>query len=133
MDLDNLGSTYLPEEGAVMELMGPDGAQLFNDDKTPMTITLLGADSDIAIKARNTATNRRLAQGVRAKLTAEALESEGAAYLATLTTGWNITMGGTKPEFTRDAALALYNNPRLTFIREQVDAFVGDRSHFMKG
>lgn len=130
-DLANL-ATYSPDEGAVLELRGIDGAQLFNDDETPMTITLLGEDSDVAVKARNATTNRRIQQGARAKVTAEGISSDNAAYLAKLTTGWNITLGGEKAEFSQEAALKLYANPKLAFIREQVQAFVEDRANFLK-
>lgn len=125
-------SGYSPDEGAVLDLRGLDGAQLFNNDGSPMTITLLGSDSDVAVKTRNANTNRRIQQGPRAKVTAESLVSEGAAYLAKLTTGWNITMGGEKPACTYEAALKLYSNPKLSFIREQADAFIEDRANFLK-
>lgn len=125
-------ATYTPDEASTLELRGIDGAQLFNDDGSPMTISLLGEDSDVAVKARNRQTNRRIQQGPRAKLTAEGLNSDGNAYLAKLTVGWNITMGGEKAEFSQDAALKLYANPKLSFIREQVTAFVEDRANFLR-
>lgn len=132
MDLANLTSEYAPDAGHVLELRGPDDAQLFNDDGTPMTLTLLGADSDVAVKARNANQNRRLQQGTRMKLTAEGLEADGASYLAKLTTGWNITLGGAKPDFSYEAAVKLYANPKLAFVREQADAFIADRANFLK-
>ena len=127
-------AAYNPDEASTLELRGIDGAQLFNEDegRTPMTISLLGEDSDVAVKARNSQTNRRIQQGPRAKLTAEGLNSDGAAYLAKLTVGWNITMGGEKAEFSQEAALKLYSNPKLSFIREQVAAFVEDRANFLR-
>lgn len=131
-DLSTFDTAYCPDEGFDIELRGPDDAALFNDDGSPMTLTVLGADSDVAQKARNANQNRRLAQGPRVKITAEGLEADAAGYLAKLTVGWNITMGGTKPPFTPDAAAALYRNPRMAFIREQVDAAIADRANFMK-
>lgn len=125
-------AAYNPDEASTLELRGIDGAQLFNDDGSPMSISLLGEDSDVAVKARNSQTNRRIQQGPRAKLTAEGLNSDGAAYLAKLTVGWNITMGGEKAEFSQEAALKLYSNPKLAFIREQVAAFVEDRANFLR-
>lgn len=132
MDLANLTSEYAPDAGHTLELRGPDDAQLFNDDGTPMTLSLLGADSDVAVKARNANQNRRLQQGTRMKLTAEGLEADGASYLAKLTTGWNITLGGAKPDFSYEAAVKLYANPKLAFVREQADAFIADRANFLK-
>jgi hypothetical protein len=131
-DLANLTSDYNPEAGMPLELRGPDDAQLFNDDGTPMTLTLLGADSDVAVRARNANQNRRLQQGPRMKLTAEGLEADGASYLAKLTVGWNITLGGQKPPFSYEAAVKLYANPKLAFVREQADAFIADRANFLK-
>ena len=131
-DLSTITDTYAPDAGFVLELRGPDDKALFNDDGTPMTLTLLGADSDVAVKARNANQNRRFAQGARLKLTAEGLDSDSASYLAKLTTGWNITMGGTKPPFSAAAAAALFADPKLSFIREQADTAIADRSNFLK-
>lgn len=132
-DLANLiDENYSPDEVFDVELEGPDGAQLFNDDGTPMTIGVIGADSDEAIRLRNANSNKRLAQGVRMKLTAEGLDSEGAVYLARLSKRWNITMGGEKPAFSYEAVLGLYRNKKLPFIREKVDQAIGERANFMK-
>lgn len=133
-DLANLASNdYCPDDAFPVELRGPDGAQLFNDDGSPMTISVLGADSEIAIKSRNASSNRRIQQGARVKITAESINGDANSYLAKLTAGWNITMGGGKPEFSYDAVLALYANPKLLFIKEQVDAAISERSNFLKG
>lgn len=132
MDLANLTDTYSPDEGSILELRGLDDAVLLNDDGSPMTLTLLGADSDIAVKHRNGQQNRRLQQGARIKLTAEGLDSDAASYLAKLTVAWNITLGGEKPVLTFEAARALYANPKLSFIREQADEAIAERSRFMK-
>lgn len=134
MDLATKAETnYCPSEVFDVELYDIDGSQLFNDgDDTPMTIGVIGADSDEAIKARRSATNRRIQAGARAKVTAEGMEAQDNGYLASLTKRWNITMGGTKPECTKAAALALYSNPQFAFIREQIDAAIGERANFLK-
>lgn len=132
MDLANLTETYTPDVAFTVELTGPDEAQLFNDDGSPMTWDVLGAESEIGVKASNAAQNRRLAAGMRAKLTAEGLESDGASYIAKLSTGWNITMGGQKPPFSYEAALQILRNPKLKFIRDKLDAAIGERSNFLK-
>lgn len=132
-DLANLiEAEYCPDDVFDVELVGPDGAQLFNDDETPMTIGILGADSDVAVKADNATSNRRLAQGSRLKITAESLRSDRAAFLAKITTRWNITMGGEKPPFSPEAARALYANPKLSFIKDKVEAAHEDRANFLK-
>lgn len=131
-DLGEQTNEYLPDDGFPLQLRGIDEAELFNDDGTPMTITVLGADSDVAVKARNATSNRRYQQGPRMKLTAEGIEADQAAYLAKLTIDWDITMGGDKPAFSQAAAVQLYRNPKLSFIREQVDAAIADRTNFLK-
>jgi hypothetical protein len=132
MDLANIENSYNPNDGFAVELSGPDEAPLMNEDGSRMTITVLGADSDAAVKARNASVNKHLAKGARAKVTAESSQADGASYLAKLTVGWNITMGGQKPAFSQDEAQKLYLNPRLAFIREQVDAAIAERSNFLK-
>jgi hypothetical protein len=132
-DLTPAGGAFTPNEPFDVELRGIDGTQLFNNDGSPMTISVLGADSDTAVKARNAQANRRIQAGPRAKLTAEGLIADGHAYLAKLSQNWNVTMGGEKPPFSYDAVLALYSNPLFAFIVEQVDAAVAERSNFLKG
>jgi len=131
-DLASLTNDYRPDEGYELQLRDQNDALLLNDDGTPMTITVLGTDSDVAVKAKHQTSNRRLQSGPRAKVTSEGLEADGVNYLSKLTVGWNITLGGEKPAFTREAAAKLYANPRLAFIREQVDAAIADRGNFLK-
>jgi len=131
-DLSNMTDTYAPDQGAVLELNDINDAPLMNDDGTRMTLTLLGSDSDVVTKHNNQVSNRRLSAGARLKLTSEGLQGDGTALLAKATTAWNITLGGTKPPLTYDAAFALYSNPKLSFIREQADKFIADRAHFLK-
>lgn len=134
MGLNSQAENYCPDEVVDIELYDIDGSQLFNDDeeKTPMTIGVIGADSDEAIKTRRGNTNRRLQAGARAKVTAEGLEAQDANYLATLTKRWNITLDGEKPALSKAKAVELYSNPRLAFIREQVDTAIGERATFLK-
>jgi len=132
MDLANIENAYDPNDGFAVELNGPDEAPLTNEDGSRMTITVLGADSDAAVRARNANVNKHLAKGARAKVTAESSQADAASFLAKLTVGWNITMGGQKPAFSQDEAQKLYLNPRLAFIREQVDAAIAERSNFLK-
>lgn len=131
-DLAKIGEIYTPDEAFDVELLGPDGAPLMNDDDTPMTIGVLGADSDLAISLRNKSSNRQIQQGARAKITAEGLQGEGITYLAKLSTRWNITLNDEKPTFSTDAVRALYADPKLAFIREQVDVAIANRANFLK-
>lgn len=123
-----LSQNYCPDDGADLELVGIDGAPLFNSDGSRMTITLLGEDSDVAAKARNAQGNRRIQQGQRAKLTMEGVSADGALYLAKLTMGWNIE----GQEFSQEAAQKLYLDRKMGFVVEQVRAFVEDRTNFLR-
>lgn len=131
-DLANLTETYCPEDAFDVELQGPDGATLFNDDGSPMTIGVIGEDSDEAFKLRNASTNKRIQQGSRGKVTAEGMNSENAAYLAKLSKRWNITLGGEKPDFSVEAVAAIYRNPKLSFIVERIAQAVSERTNFLK-
>ncbi len=62
-DLTPAGGAFTPNEPFDVELRGIDGTQLFNNDGSPMTISVLGADSDTAVKARNAQANRRIQAG----------------------------------------------------------------------
>ena len=87
---DNLNQfdTSAANAGAKMELRDAADAPVLKADGHPMTISLLGKDSDAFIKQDNAATNRRLAQGSRIKLTAEALKADAISLLARCTTVW---------------------------------------------
>lgn len=127
-------SEYCPDEAAALELIGIDGTPLLNGDGSPMTISLLGEDSDVAVAHRNATTNRRIQQAQRgaAAMTAEAMNAEEAGYHAKLTVGWNIAFGGEIAEFSQDAARKLYLNPKQSYIFDQVKAFVRDRKNFLR-
>ena len=132
-DLAQTETTYCPNDGTVVELVGIDGAEpLLNDDGSQMTITVLGADSDVAVKHRAGNTTKRIQQAGRGAVTGESLDSEEASYLAKLTVDWNIQIGNEKPPYTFGAAVKLYKNPRLAFIREQVDRAIVQRARFLK-
>ena len=73
MNIDQLETSLSADGSAVMELRDKSGATLMDSDGKPITITLLGKDSDAFKKRQNEIDNRRYAAGARLKLTAEAL------------------------------------------------------------
>ncbi len=127
-----LNDEYQPDTPFDVELHDTNDVPLFNNDGTPMTISVLGEDSAAAVAARYAQGNRQIHAGPRSKITAEGIDATGAAYLAKLCTSWNITMGGEKPPFSHDAAKALFANPKARFIRDQVDRAVADRANFTR-
>lgn len=112
-------------EGAKMEVRDAAGVLLTKADGSPITITLLGRDSDTFVKQENANTNRRLAQGSRLKLTAEALKSEAISLLARCTVAWDFD-----EDCTYENARELYT--RFPAIKEQADEFISDRANFTK-
>lgn len=128
------GEAYDPNQVYDLEIVGLDGQPLYNADESVMTIGLLGEDSDIAVKSRHKQGNRRIGAAQRSAggVTSEGLDAESAEYFADLSVRWNVTLGGEKPAFTRAGVLAIYKNPRLMFIREQVAKAVQERSHFLR-
>lgn len=126
-DLNLLAAT----ETAVVEICHPVS-------KAPIgiTITVASTDSDVYRKASLAQQNKRIktmARGRRslAAMTAEEMEEESLDMLANMTMGWEGVLVGTEPlTFTKDAARELYR--KHTFIREQVDEAMADRSLFLK-
>lgn len=132
-DLSQFDTVSGANEGANLELRGPDGKRLLTDNGKPWTITVCGADSDRYRKAQRRLTNRRLAQsqGKRnAKLSAEELEEDAIWMLAECTTGWfGLVLDGQPLDCTVDNAAMVYT--RFPWIKEQVDTFIAERENFL--
>lgn len=132
MDLAKLDTVKGAEEGAAMEVLNPaDGTVLRDDNGEPITIWLLGSDSEKVRKRQRLEINKRLKRGNRSRMTAEELEEDGLNLLAFCTVSWKgIVLDGEAPVCSAEAARKVYD--RLPWLREQVDAFVGDRANFLK-
>lgn len=97
-------------------------------------ILLYGMDSEAAQKAKKDATTRNLRRRNRSTLTADELEANNVEFLVALTAGWHlVNPAGEAVDHPFSAANArqLYANPKMSWIREQVDEFVGDRGNFL--
>lgn len=134
MNLFDLDTAEMANAGAVLELRGPTGEPLFQDDGvTPVTITLLGEDSDVVTRANNVATNQYLRGGPGAQtITAEVSRANEINKFARATVDWSGIDGPNKKplECTPENAKALYR--RLPWVRDQIRAFISDRGNFMK-
>lgn len=118
-------------EGAIMEVRDANGAPLLQEDDRPVTITLLGKDSEVFTKHEAHVTNLRLAQGTRVKLTAEALNADALAGLARCTVAWDgIGIGEDSTPCNFENAKRLYT--MFPDIKDQVSRFVDDRANFLK-
>lgn len=131
MDLSTLDTADLANQGAALELRGPDGAPLLQDGGEPITITLLGADSDALTLISTRQTNRYLKNQGQMRVTAELARANELEYLAKATVAWDgIKVDGKTPDCTEAEARALYT--RFPWITAQARAFIDDRANFMK-
>lgn len=130
MDIFAADTTELANQGAEIELRDAAGAAMLKADGTPVTITVLGADSDVYTKASNALTNRALRNRGKAMITAESALTDQINLLAKVTVGWDgIGLGEDETAFSEENAKRLY---RVAFVREQVQDFVNDRGNFAK-
>ena len=131
MDLASLAPVT---DGVPVPLRHPVTGEKLTHDKTgePITISIVGMDSD-QFRARHRAIiNRRLNAGKKAKVTAEEIETESIGTIAACVTGWaGVNLDGADLTFTIDNVKALL--ARLPFIREQLDEAIADRANFLKG
>lgn len=142
--LSDLNIAEIADAGAEMTIMHPTlRTPLLDDEKQPLTIRLVGTESDIYIKAINRNRDQNVDEARRrAKWSADADDYKGARLLARCTLGWHGIPQGwvdgsgskdeTPAEFTYDNALKLYQNRGVRWLREQVDEFIADRSNFIQ-
>jgi hypothetical protein len=131
MDLMNIGTT---KETSDVILYNPINSEiLVNDDKSEMTITIHGPYSKKYKTISHAQQNRRLMKaqrtGGKLNLTAEELESSALDLLVKCVDGWKITLGGDKPKCTEAKVREVFET--LPWVREQVDAALGDAQAFL--
>ena len=104
-------------------------------------ITVLGKDFDEFQKVSRAQQKRRMDKltkgGFRgANIPLESIEQDAIDLLASLTKGWKqedkapITLDGEELACTKENAVAVYE--RFPWIKEQIDAAIGDRANFIK-
>ena len=131
MDLMNIGTT---KETTDVILYNPINSEiLVNDDKSEMTITIHGPYSKKYKSISHAQQNRRLMKaqrtGGKLNLTAEELESSALDLLVKCVDGWSITLSGEKPECKEAKVREVFE--ALPWVREQVDAALGDAQAFL--
>lgn len=134
-DLDQLNTSDLANRGVVMEVRHPiTGEVAVDSNKKPVTLTLCGEDSDVYRRSQREAADRRIQarqSGRRMAMTAEELENESLQTLIDCTRGWSgLGVAGVELEFSAENALLLYR--KFPWLREQAEAFIQDRSRFLK-
>lgn len=131
-DLAGLDTKAASEQGAVMSVFNIDGSVRRDRTGNPVTLTLLGVDSDAYRKATRKNMNKRFARRNPGKITAEELEVESLEVLAACTAAWSgiISRDGKDVPCNPANAKALYEAaPEL---RDQVDRFINDRANFLQ-
>ena len=131
MDLMNIGTT---KETTDVTLYNPINSEiLVNDDKSEMTITIHGPYSKKYKTISHAQQNRRLMKaqrtGGKLNLTAEELEASALDLLVKCVDGWNITLGGEQPDCKEAKVREVFE--ALPWVREQVDAALGDAQAFL--
>lgn len=121
------------DEGAVMQLRHPGTDQPLLDGEAPITITLISRDSNQFQSLQRKVTNRRLQRAGKAgklKVSIEEIEEDSIDLLVAATKGWQgIEFKGSVLPYSPENARVLYE--ALPWVKEQVDAFINDRSNFL--
>ena len=98
-----------------------------------MTITVHGPYSKKYKTISHAQQNRRLMKaqrtGGKLNLTAEEIEASALDLLVKCVSGWNITLGGEQPDCTEAKVREVFE--ALPWVREQVDAALGDAQAFL--
>jgi hypothetical protein len=125
---------------AFLHLKGPDGTHLYDDGK-PVGIELFGPGSPESAQVEERQSARAVKRMTEndGKLSLAPIEqrrTEAAEDLAALTSGFqNIEHAGAdgQPLSGRALFIAVYSDPTLGWIKEQVLKAVGDWSRFTQG
>lgn len=136
-DLGGIDTKTLSEEGVdmVIKLMGSDEPLVARNGK-PVSIKLLGPDSDVYRDISRAQLKKRLTRTTDAtklnELDFGEIDQEGMELIASCVVGWSNVFDteGKEIPCTKENALKLVEN--YPVLREQVDAFVANRAHFLK-
>lgn len=114
------------------EIRHPQTAEVLkNAEGEPFVIHVYGHDSEQYKKHARKLLDLRL-KGKKKDLGANEIEAEAIELLISLTVGWSGIVFDKKPlVFSTAAARDLYGNPAYAWLKEQVEAFVQDRSNFL--
>lgn len=130
-DLLSIGKT---KETTNVVLYNPVNSEILtNEDGSEMTITIHGPYSKKYKSISHAQQNRRLQKaqrtGGKLNFSAEEIEASALDLLVKCVDGWNVTMGGEKPDCNEAKVRELFVD--LPWVREQVDAALGDAQAFL--
>lgn len=133
MDLSKLNVSALADAGITVQLRHPaTGEKLVNDKDEPMTITVAGSDSalfrgELKARIRQNSLNKKR----KDELDLEEMERRGVELIAKCTLSWSgLQLDNKDLQFSYKAAVDLYS--QHSWIKEQVDAAMADRSELFK-
>ncbi len=132
MDLANLDFGKNPEITAVMAVIHPiTGEEMFQEDDTPVTVTLLGMESSIAKRITKARAQKQLNKRNQKVDLDEAREFTISLQAKLITASQGLTENGQDLDLT-DHATSVDVLTRYSWLREQIDEFITDRANFYK-
>lgn len=137
MDLNTLDTKTPSEQGIVVHLESPaTGEPLVAENGNAVTITILGNDSAKVRKHVRMVQDARIEKVQKNRpvdVSVETLENAEARKLALSTLAWSeIELDGKILECSEKNAYALYTDPRVPWIMEQLIRAAADRTRFFK-
>jgi hypothetical protein len=133
LDLSQFDIEAQSEEGTWVDLDGPDGAPLMDDEGNIAGVLLRGHDSPSVRTVANKQHDRRMERTRRGKSFATAAEvrSESAEVLAAATIAFrNMALDGQPLVYSPELARKIYNATRFGWIVEQLSRHLSDRERF---
>lgn len=137
MDLSQLSTKELSDQGVVMTVINPKTGEELSSNGEVVTLTLAGIDSDRYRAHQRKLQNRRLkslsrGRGAKLDLDADDLDEESLDTLVACTLDWS----GIGWESDKDLPCTPENvkmvYQKLPWLRDQVDFFIGSRENFIQ-
>jgi hypothetical protein len=101
----------------------------------PLWIKLRSRFSEAARQIQHRLQDERFAQmqaGLKVTTSSAQMEQDALDTLVACTVDWNLTNSAGEPiPFNSSNARKLYAEPKLVFIRQQVDRFIGENANFI--
>jgi len=130
----DINSLALKSESTEVQLRNPATNELLWDDEgktKPVSVYVFGSASKRYRDARAAMQNRQLKRG-KQKPSVEVLNEEGVILLVAITEKFvNLGVDGKEPA-TEAEVRALYNDPRFSWVRDQVDEATADTANFLE-
>lgn len=122
------------KETTTLQLRHPvteDALWADKEQTKPVGISLYGTSSKQYRNAITAMQNRQLRRGNKTKVNAETLREESVKLLVACSeSGVNLTYND-QPLDSPEAFEALYSDPKFSWVKDQVDAALGDPSNFL--